>query len=90
MEATTAFLKKKNTFYDSNRECGQSVLPDYLRQSDVHVFRSNRCLLLSNQTSAKFSLVSILKIFSLFGVFSVIPYGMTLNFNLERDIKARI
>ena len=38
----------------------------------------------------KFLLVSILKLFSFFGVFSVIPYGMTLNFNFERDIKPRI
>ena len=38
----------------------------------------------------KFLLVSILKIFSFFGVFSVFPHGVTLNSNLERDIRARI
>ena len=50
----------------------------------------NSCNMLSNHPFAKFSLVSIHKIFSFFGVFSVIPCGMTLNFNLERDIVARI
>ena len=47
-------------------------------------------LSVSNHPFAKFSLVSILKIFSFFGVFSVLPYGMTFNFNLNRDIVARI
>ena len=33
----------------------------------------------SNRPFAKFSLVSILEILDFLGVFSVIPYGMTLN-----------
>ena len=53
-------------------------------------FCAHALFLVSNHPFAKFSLVLILKIFSFFGVFSVIPYGMTLNFNMERDIKARI
>ena len=47
-------------------------------------------LLMNNNPFAKFSLVSILKYLVSLVFFSVIPYGMTLNFYLERDIIARI
>ena len=55
----------------------------------MHEF-SSITLRVSNDPFAKFSVVSILKIFRFFGVYSVIPYEMTLNFYLERDNKARI
>ena len=37
----------------------------------------------------KFLLVSILKIFSFFGVFSIFPYGMALNFYVAGIIVTR-
>ena len=44
----------------------------------------------SNHPFAKFSLVSIFITVGSIGVFSVIPYGMTLNCNLVKGNKTRI